>query len=225
MNSARLSPPLAALFPPGVIGAELDGAAEPSLLLPEEALAVRCARDARRREFAAGRLCARRALAELGYADFPLRTGADRRPLWPAQVIGSISHTRGACAAVVAPRRRYCAIGLDMEVVGSVTPDIWPIVCTAAESDWLSALPESAQALHAALIFSAKEAFYKCQFGLTGRWLDFQDVALDPDASAPGTGRFVLQPAAGGPHYHGAFVVRDGVIAAGVAMGAHGRWH
>jgi 4'-phosphopantetheinyl transferase EntD len=148
-------------------------------------------------EFAAGRLCARRALAEFGFADYPLRMNGDRRPQWPAPLIGSITHTTGICGAVVAERRQFRAIGLDMEIVGSVTPEIWPIICTPEETAWLGALREPEQNRCATLIFSAKESFYKCQYSVTRQWLEFDDVTLDFPSSIASAGCFALRPRTG----------------------------
>ncbi|MDO8704293.1 MAG: 4'-phosphopantetheinyl transferase superfamily protein [Sulfuricaulis sp.] len=193
-NPAGLSPLLAGLFPPGVVGAELRIAGDPSLLFPEEAQYLGGAVPKRIQEFAAGRLCARRALAEFGFTGYPLRMNRDRRPQWPAPVIGSISHTAGMCGAVVARQRQFRAIGLDMEIVGRVTPEIWPTICTPEETAWLAALREPEQSRCAALIFSAKESFYKCQYSVTQQWLEFDDVTLDLPASDASAGCFALRP-------------------------------
>ena len=144
-------------------------------------------------EFAAGRFCARRALAELGYTGYPLGMNGDRRPRWPASVVGSITHTDGICGAVVAEQRRFRAIGLDMEIVGRVTPEIWPYICAPEETAWLTALREPEQRRCAALIFSAKESFYKCQYGVTRQWLEFDDVVLDLLSPGESAGRFALR--------------------------------
>ncbi|HMH18327.1 MAG TPA: 4'-phosphopantetheinyl transferase superfamily protein [Burkholderiales bacterium] len=193
-NPAGLSPLLAGLFPSGVVGAELRAAGDPSLLFLDEVQYLGRAGPKRIREFAAGRLCARRALEEFGFTDYPLRTDSDRRPRWPAPLIGSITHTAGICGAVVAERRQFRAIGLDMEIVGCVTPEIWPSICTPEETRWLAALPEPEQSRSAALIFSAKESFYKCQYGVTRQWLEFDDVALDLPRSDESAGCFALRP-------------------------------
>jgi 4'-phosphopantetheinyl transferase EntD len=104
-NPASLSPLLASLFPPGVAAAGLRMAGDPSLLFPDETRYLGRAVPKRTREFAAGRLCARRALAEFGVTGYPLRMNRDRRPHWPAPVIGSITHTTGMSGAVVASRK------------------------------------------------------------------------------------------------------------------------
>ena len=91
-----------------------------SLLYPEEAVSVAKAVPKRVGEFAAGRLCARRALAEFGITGVPLTMAPDRAPVWPESMVGSITHTRGLCAAVVAERRRFASLGIDVEVAGDV---------------------------------------------------------------------------------------------------------
>src|SRR5579872_5183397 len=158
------SPVLASLFPPGVAAFELREPGDPALLHPAERQHLAKAAARRVGDFAAGRLCARQVLAELGVQDFALLMGEDGRPLWPPDVVGSITHTRGYYAAVGARRSSLRGIGVDAEVVGRVGPHLWPKVCTPAERGWLEELPEHLQARFSALVFSAKEAFYKCQY-------------------------------------------------------------
>lgn len=181
-NPAIVSADLARLFPAGVVVAELRQAGDAQWLLPAEAPFVRQAVPKRVQEFAAGRLCARRAMEGFGITGFPLSVGADRQPLWPNGLIGSITHTAGYCAAAVAERCGLLAVGLDSETVGDVTRDLWPTICGASEAEWLGSLPEAHKDAAATLIFSAKEAFYKCQFPLTHEWLDFHDLIVEPVA-------------------------------------------
>jgi 4'-phosphopantetheinyl transferase EntD len=164
------------LFPAAVVGAELR---EPG---DTEAEYLGRAAPKRAQEFAAGRLCARRALAEFGVTDFPIRVASDRQPLWPELLIGSITHTDGYCAAVVAERRRFSAIGIDCEIVGHVTPELWPQICVSAELLWLDSLAPPERAAAVTLLFAAKEAFYKCQYPLVAEWLDFHDVVIESES-------------------------------------------
>jgi 4'-phosphopantetheinyl transferase EntD len=41
-------------------------------------------------------------------------------------------------------------------------------------------LPAAERAAAVTLIFSVKEAFYKCQYPLTAEWLNFEDVRVQP---------------------------------------------
>jgi 4'-phosphopantetheinyl transferase EntD len=171
-----LSPGLASLFPEGVVAAEMRAPGDASLLAPEEAAVMANAVPKRVGEFAAGRLCARRALAELGIADGPIMVAPDRTPIWPQGIVGSITHTEGMYAAVVAERKLLRGIGIDTEPACSVESALWPRILIRAELDWLASLERHERAAAATLIFSAKEAAYKCQYPSTGERLSFSDL-------------------------------------------------
>jgi 4'-phosphopantetheinyl transferase EntD len=177
-NPASLSPCLRGLFPQGALAAELREAGDPAALYADEARHVQKAVRKRAEEFAAGRLCARLLLREFGIHDFAIEVGAHRQPLWPEDLVGSITHTTDFCAAVAAPKKSLRSVGIDTENTGSVKTELWRSICTPAEMVWLGSLPESEQLAAATLIFSAKEAFYKCQFTLTHERLGFHDVSV-----------------------------------------------
>jgi 4'-phosphopantetheinyl transferase EntD len=189
-NPASLSTYLCELFPHGALTAELRGAGDPNALYPEEARYLRKAVRKRAEEFAAGRLCARLLLREFGIRDFAIEVGAHRQPLWPEDFVGSITHTTGFCAAVVAPKECLRSVGIDAEISGSVKTTLWRGICTASETNWLRSLPESEQRAAATLIFSAKEAFYKCQFAVTQEHLGFHDVSVELPAWGEKRGMF-----------------------------------
>lgn len=185
---------LATLFgTPWVVTRELwfaqDGGARAELeaLYEEEAELVASSVESRRREFVAGRRCARRALAELGIHDFPLLAGTDRAPLWPGAVVGSITHTvcrgEGYCAAAVAHRRLMASIGLDAEPCAPLPAELWSHVLDPRERQDARATADPG--VWARLIFSAKEAVYKALYPLSGRFLEFEDVHVGP-GSQPG---------------------------------------
>ncbi|GAB3946415.1 hypothetical protein GCM10027614_39920 [Micromonospora vulcania] len=69
------------------------------LLAAEQACLGERAVESRRRDFTAGRVCARRAMADLGLPASAVPAAADRAPVWPAGVVGAITHTTGYCAA------------------------------------------------------------------------------------------------------------------------------
>jgi 4'-phosphopantetheinyl transferase EntD len=133
----------------------------------------------RAEEFAAGRLCARLLLHEFGIRKFAIEVGAHRQPLWPEDLVGSITHTTGFCAAVAASKKNLRSVGIDTEITGSVATTLWRGICTPSETTWLLSLPQSEQLSAATLIFSAKESFYKCQFGLTQEHLGFHDASVE----------------------------------------------
>lgn len=192
-NPAVLSAGIRQLFPPGVVAAEMREPGDAALLLPGEAETLGRAVPKRVGEFAAGRLCARRALAEVGIFDFALRVRTDRQPAWPASVVGSISHTAGLCIAAVAEKGRLAAVGVDCEIVGHVSEDIWETICTPAELRWLDSLPAAERIPAVTMIFSAKEAFYKFQYPVTGEWMDFHDLQVESEAWGPKLSAFIVR--------------------------------
>jgi 4'-phosphopantetheinyl transferase EntD len=195
MNPAALSTRLRSLFPPGAVAADLRETGDPALLLPAEAVHVARAVPKRVQEFAAGRLCARRALAEFGIVDFAIKVADDRQPVWPDTFAGSITHTAGFAAAVVAERRSAAALGLDSEVVGDVDAKLWPSICVPRETAWIATLPAAEQAAAVTLIFSAKEAFYKYQYALVRERLNFHDVSVEVAAWGAASGAYWIHPA------------------------------
>jgi 4'-phosphopantetheinyl transferase EntD len=192
-NPARTSVTFEELLPAGIAAAELAGEGDAKLLLPAERKHLGAAVAKRVGEFAAGRLCARRALSQFGITDFAVEVAEDRRPRWPDAVVGSITHTTGFSAAAVGERSQFSGIGIDAERVGSVTRELWDQVLLPDERRWLETLNAVEQGQLATLIFSAKEAFYKCQFELTGQWLEFSDVTLDLAGWNMGAGSFSVR--------------------------------
>jgi len=167
---------------------------DPQDLKPVEAHYVARARAKRLQEFAAGRACARTALAEFGVLDVELPAAADRQPLWPPGFLGSITHTAGFCAAAVASCADIRFLGLDSEIVGAATCDIWPTVCRDDELEWIETLPRAERSAAVTLVFSAKEAFYKAQYPLVSEWLDFHDVSIRAPAWNAADGVFTASP-------------------------------
>jgi 4'-phosphopantetheinyl transferase EntD len=194
-NPARNSELLATLFPASAVACELRENADFTMLLPEEAGSCGTFRPKRLADFAAGRLCARRALGSLGFGDFAVRRNPDRTPQWPEGVVGSITHTVGFCGAVVDRSENIASVGLDAETIAGVVPEVWAEVLTDGELLALAAIPAVQRERRAALAFSAKEAFYKCQFGLTASWLDFRDVTVEARPETPDGGSFVVRSA------------------------------
>jgi enterobactin synthetase component D len=58
----------------------------------------------RQAEFLAGRVCARAALQQLEGLNVSPAIGEDRAPVWPAHITGSITHSTGRAAAIVAKK-------------------------------------------------------------------------------------------------------------------------
>lgn len=184
LKTVNLSPPFPALrCPVAVRTANRTGAhLEPDVLLPEEASAAKHFSQKRLTEFSLGRACAHDVLSALGHADFPVRVGPARQPLWPKELVGSISHVANLAISAVAPIQDLAGLGIDIETIAEETFDLLKLVTSASEDSTITATATECTYL-AKLLFSAKEAVFKCQFPLTGKWLEFRDVSLSLDFS------------------------------------------
>jgi 4'-phosphopantetheinyl transferase EntD len=192
----NLSERFRSLLPSSVVVVETFAVGDVATLYPEEMQFVRQAVPKRSMEFAAGRSCARRALAEFGLSNVAILAAPDRQPIWPAGFVGSISHAEGYCAAAVARSEQLLSVGIDAERIGEVSRDIWNTICSLREMTSLMALPMRDRTAAVALLFSAKEAFYKFQYPITSEWLDFHDVNIEPLPWRP-EGQFEVRPERG----------------------------
>lgn len=150
-------------------------------LHPDERAQVAAAVAKRQREFAAGRVCARRLLRQLDLGADALLSDDDRVPRWPEGVIGSITHSAGQCAVAVARSDALRALGLDLERADAVRPELWRRIFRPSEIERLHSAPAERQPRLAALAFSAKEATYKCLFPESRVALGLRDVEVELD--------------------------------------------
>jgi 4'-phosphopantetheinyl transferase EntD len=216
---------IASLFPQGVVTVRATAAMEREALRAEELAAVARACAERRREFAAGRACARAALLRLGLPAATLPARSDRTPAWPDGVIGSITHCAGYCAAALARRGAIVGLGLDAEVAGRVERGLVPRICSGAELEALAQLgAEQPSSDWPTVYFSAKESVYKCTYPLARTRLGFRDVEVEIEAAS---GRFrahlvhrAAQAAAGARVLHGRFAVEGAIVLTGVTLTA-----
>ena len=167
------------LLAPGIFGAEMEDNGQPVPLHPQEEELVAQAAPKRRRDFALGRACARAALSDLGQPDAVIGQGENGAPLWPAGVVGSITHTKGYAAALVAKVQQARGLGIDAERVGGVTQNLWPRLFDADECGRLTMLDDTQQQIFATLFFSAKEAVYKASG--TAAALPFRAIRIMPE--------------------------------------------
>lgn len=201
--------PLEGLLPP-VVAVEESAGAMAGELWPVERLAVAGAAGRRVSDFAAGRAAARSALARLGHPAVAVPVGRRRQPVWPPGVVGSITHTEGHVAAAVAWADDVRALGIDVEKVDAVGPDLALHVVGPAEAGpWRQAMGRA----WAAAVFSLKESVFKATYPLAGVELGFLDVATDvaPD------GRVTVRPAS----HRAADLGLDGLSGGAVASAGH----
>lgn len=133
-------------------------------------------------EFTAGRVLARAALAMLGVPAGELLADVHGVPLWPTGVTGCITHGAGRVAVAVALRSEVRAVGIDMEAVARFHRELETQMLSAMEIEQhLAGMSDSERQARSAVLFCAKEAWFKCQFPLTGRRIGFLDAQVDVD--------------------------------------------
>jgi 4'-phosphopantetheinyl transferase EntD len=169
---------LSAIFPGPVCGAYASPSEAPGPLLPEESACVSAAVPSRQNEFAQGRWCARRALAELGIAEVAIPVGPHRAPRWPPGVVGSITHCEGFVGVVLTRAGPARGLGFDAEPATPLGADLEPLICTPAELAWITAAAPPSSVGWPKVLFSAKEAIHKCIAPLAGVMLDFREVTV-----------------------------------------------
>lgn len=212
----------AALLDPRIAIAEAPLSGETAPLMADETAGVAQAVPRRRLEFAMGRTCARNAMAALGHARSPLPRGRDRTPIWPDDLVGSITHTDAWAAAAVARREDgFAAVGIDLEPANELSPDLWASICLPGEQAKMAAIGAMTPGLAAHLVFCMKEAAFKCQFPLSRAMLEFADLAIDADREAgifSATFQKNAAPFRVGNRLVGRFALSDGHIASAVVL-------
>jgi 4'-phosphopantetheinyl transferase EntD len=155
-------------------------------LFADETLLVANAAPRRRAEFTAVRVCAREALSRLGHPAVSILPGNQREPLWPAGVVGSMTHCEGYSAAAVARTGHVASLGIDAEPNAQLPEGVLPQVTVGVEERMLKRLAatDTAGIAWDRLLFSAKESVYKAWFPLARSWLDFSDCEVRIDADS-----------------------------------------
>ncbi len=131
----------------------------------------------RRREYLVGRTIANRLLRVLSSGYCLNEPGAQRQPVWPGGVTGSISHSDGWCVVAVAESRLgLTSLGVDLASTEPLDSELLAYVCTPKERHELNNCDLSVDPFK--LVFSLKEAIYKAVFPLIRCYVDFIDVEL-----------------------------------------------
>ena len=110
-------------------------------LHPLEQALVSHSVDVRKAEFGDARWCAHQALRDLGHCDYePILRGERGMPLWPDSVTGSMTHTEGFRAAVVAPKKHVRSMGLDAEPAEALPREVISSIARPGEIPQLERL-------------------------------------------------------------------------------------
>lgn len=164
-----------------LVTASFDPAGQGEPEFARYGLTVTGSNGKRQCEFLAGRLCAAQALHNAGN-HFSLlgRDPLTGRPQWPNGWHGSITHSHGQAAAVVAPADTWRGIGLDLErlIATQRAQRLRHAVLGETEQHWLKSTNAENDARILTLIFSAKESLFKALNPLTGVYFGFQDAKV-----------------------------------------------
>src|SRR5471030_3433034 len=120
----------------------------------------------RQAEFLAGRVCARAALLQLDQLDCVPAIGEDRAPVWPGHISGSITHSTGHAAAIVAHKAQWRGLGMDLENLLTLerAERLAGEILTPDELQRMAAGPREQVAQLVTLTFSAKESLFKALY-------------------------------------------------------------
>jgi len=133
----------------------------------------------RRAEYFAGRYSAALALHQLGYSNVVVGTGVQRQPLWPSNVVGSISHSKNYAVATVAKQRDVVLLGIDVEqyLTSTEAQAYQKLVVLNSE---LALIQQAGIDYQRAIMaaFSAKEAYFKALHPLTNCYFEFLDTEI-----------------------------------------------
>jgi 4'-phosphopantetheinyl transferase EntD len=147
-------------------------------LFPGERCVIAAACESRRREFATGRWCARRLLAEMGVAGNEIGRGGNNEPVWPKGICGSITHTKGACCVIASFLTQYSSVGIDIEQASrQISEPARRMFLNKDENDWIDARPRISENVYLT-IFSIKESIYKMLFPLVKKTIPFSTASV-----------------------------------------------
>ncbi|ANF87840.1 4'-phosphopantetheinyl transferase [Pseudomonas antarctica] len=134
----------------------------------------------RQAEFLAGRVCARAALLQLDQLDCVPAIGEDRAPVWPGHISGSITHSTGHAAAIVAHKAQWRGLGMDLENVLTLerAERLAGEILTADELQRMAALPREQIALLVTLTFSVKESLFKALYPIVQKRFYFEHAEV-----------------------------------------------
>ncbi len=134
--------------------------------------------EKRRREFLAGRYCALKSFESLGHSEkMNLAQTQKGIPLWPDQIVGSISHTSSLACSLVGKKSTYLSVGVDIERRDRFKQlkKIEKKILLPEEFELLNLKREN---LYLTLIFSMKETVYKCFYPFVQKYFGFHEAQI-----------------------------------------------
>jgi len=127
-----------------------------------------------RRSSGAARIVAAELLARAGYRACAVPKTRSGAPVWPRGLVGSLAHDSQLAVAAIAPRRKFAAVGIDIEPAELLPSELIDVIATPLERASLETYLYGGR-----LLFVAKEAAYKAVASLDRVFLDHADIEVD----------------------------------------------
>ena len=203
---------LQSLFSPSTVVREIRSAnLDESFLWPEEEKYLRNVSQKRRWDFVTGRKCAHLALAALGIEPIQVLSGDAKEPIWPQDIVGSITHSKDYAAAAVARKTEMLSLGLDAETDEPLPERVLARIGNEDEINWVRGGKSNDFRNPGKILFSAKEATFKAWYPMTHEWLGFREAHITFE---PNRNTFIVDIERQGPitKFFGTFSVDQGII-------------
>ena len=167
------------------------------IVLPKK---IQAAVESRKKDFLFGRYCAYRASELLlGQSDarfLKIEQAEDGGPQWPKGFTGSITHTAGYAAAILARETDFRSIGIDSQawMTSEGASKLEKKILTLDEINWIeegkSPFPRGWNKLNqVTFAFAAKESLYKCLRPLTHTFFGLQSAEVIKVSTSDQEGR------------------------------------
>lgn len=132
----------------------------------------------RNAEYLSGRYCANKALSLCNIDGFIVRSGVHRNPIWPDNIVGSITHNDELAICTVSEKKHNLAIGVDVEslLTQDSIDEIKKLIVTGNEIELITQHLSLLEAY--TIIFSAKESLFKALYPLVGRFFGFDAAEI-----------------------------------------------
>ena len=171
----------------------------------------------RKREFIAGRFCAREAMESANISPEHILIGEKGEPIWPSNIVGSITHSHGYAAAAVARKSDIVSLGLDAEIDEPLSSRVLRRISNVQEQEWVENVGGTLVQHPGKVLFSAKEATYKAWYPITQEWLGFKEVLINFHDQG---NTFTVHIQKNGPirEMHGKYTIRKDVIVTAIEV-------
>lgn len=136
----------------------------------------------RQAEFVAGRYCAKQCLYSLDIRELEVLIGSKREPIWPLNLIGSITHTDDIAECIVSSCPQINCIGIDTEILMDYgkAKKIQHFIINDSEHLLFRKNKLNGITFEYFLtsVFSAKEAIFKGIYPHIETYIDFLDIEV-----------------------------------------------